>query len=318
MKRSLFALFLALAASLSLVIPAGAVVGGIDAIDNPGVVSFWTPGTFTRNRCTGTLIDDGTPVNGSDLVLTAAHCVYPLTYPGNQPSTARIGSVDNSTGAAYTEYTISQYFVRSDYNDLTWSNDLMVVRLNAQVPPSVETPARWNLPPIADHTLGTVQGYGWTCDGPPLLDCSTWYHGPLQRMVSKVVPDAECPAHMTDPGRKVCFTDAHGNNAMACPGDSGGPMFTKDALGRFEVRIAIVGDADDWAAESCTTAPDGGRALGMGTDVSFYRFWIADVIAGNVTPFDPSTIYPPGCCPPIGRSAAVGLPWGMQDFELVG
>jgi secreted trypsin-like serine protease len=300
--------------------PAGAIIGGVDAVSNPGVVSLYTT-LPDRNRCTGTLLDDSTPADGTPWVLTANHCVWSLGYPPAQPSSARVGSIDNTTG--YTPYGIAKddtYYVRPDFDDMAWTNDIMVIKLATPVPASVQTPVKWNLPSVAPGSTGTAMGWGWVCNGPSGLDCSTWYKGLLQQMATRILPDSDCVGHMANPERKLCFEERNGGNIMAGPGDSGGPLFTKDAAGQFEVRGVIIGDGDDPRARDPLTTPEGDNGKGMATDVSAFRFWIADVMAGNVEAFDLDTMYPPGCCgTPAGRSAAPeGLPWGHPDFELAG
>lgn len=263
--------------------PANAIVNGVDATSNPGVVSLWTDNPY-RNRCSGTLLDDGTPADGTDVVMTAAHCIYsfhPAYNPNVGRTMARIGSVDNTVG--YTEREVVEFLWHPGYDPNTWVADIMLLRLESPVDASVQKPVKWNLSSVPVGTIGTLQGYGWVCDGPPGLPCSTWYVGKLQKMAAKILPDDTCTVFMTEPGKKACYEDAAGEHTMACPGDSGSSFLTKAANGDFQARIIVVGDGDGDAAGSCTQAPGGDNGKGMGTDVAAYRFWIQENIDDGCT-----------------------------------
>lgn len=258
--------------------PAPAIVNGVDATSNPGVVSLWTDNP-NRNRCSGTLIEDGSPADGTDLVLTAAHCIYSFTAPTAGATHARLGSVSNIDG--YTERLVTEFNWYPGYNPDTWVGDIMVLRLDSPVPASVQKPMQWNMGPVAVGTFGTLQGYGWVCDGPAGLDCSSWYKGNLQKMSAKILPDDTCTVFMAEPAKKACYEDAAGEERMACPGDSGSGFLTKSATGDFQVRVVVVGDGDGDPDGSCTRGPNGTNGLGMGTDVSAYRFWIQGFTDGT-------------------------------------
>ena len=81
MRRTLLALVSATLLAISMVAPATAITGNyVKDFDHPfvGLVAFYsdsrgTDGAFT-GRCSGSLLDDGTPEDGSRVFLTAGHC----------------------------------------------------------------------------------------------------------------------------------------------------------------------------------------------------------------------------------------------------
>lgn len=261
--------------ALSTATPAHAVVGGNDAITNPGAVSLWTMSPY-RNRCTGTLIDDG-DAPGSEWVLTAAHCVYVFTDPASGGVEARIGALDNTTGGNFETRTATQFVWHPSFDPATLANDVMLIRLNE---PAYSQAMKFNFPHPPVGLVGDVHGWGWTCDGPPGLACSSWYQGPLQRYATHTIPTSEC-ATAVDVNH-ACFESLNGEYKSACLGDSGAGMTARVFNGRWEhvLPIMVLGDGDDWSGASCTTAPDGGNGLGLGVKLDHYQDWMRDVMGG--------------------------------------
>jgi secreted trypsin-like serine protease len=283
---------MALGAFLTVVAPAPAIVGGTDAVANPGIVSIYTT-VPDRNRCSGTLVDDGLEQSGidegSEWVLTAAHCWYPLNAPGAGTVEVRIGGVTNADGSGYTSRTITQYWYHPTFNPENNVGDVMLVKLNAMVPRAVQEPARYTLGSIPVGTNVHIAGYGWVCDGPPGLPCSTNYEGPLQRMTGQILPDGNCWSEfLVDQPRQACFGRTT-VPAMAAPGDSGTGAFTKDAQARFVVRMVVLGEGDSNTG-SVLNGPNGTPGLGMGMEVGPYVPWMQGVMD--------TMAYPPTASPP--------------------
>jgi secreted trypsin-like serine protease len=81
MRRTLLALASAALLAISIVAPATAITGNyVEDFDHPfvGLVAFYSDNRGTDaafvHRCSGSLLDDGTPADGSRVFLTAGHC----------------------------------------------------------------------------------------------------------------------------------------------------------------------------------------------------------------------------------------------------
>ena len=81
MRRTLLALVSASLLAISLIGPATAITGNyVEDFDHPFValIAFYSDAEGSDeaflHRCTGSLVDDGTPADGSRVVVTAGHC----------------------------------------------------------------------------------------------------------------------------------------------------------------------------------------------------------------------------------------------------
>lgn len=298
--RRLKAALLGLAAATGLIVAtpatAPAIVGGTDALSNAGVVSIWTDSP-NRNRCGGSIISTS-PANK---IITAAHCYYALTAPGAGRVDVRIGAVDNTKPCAteaapapgadcYISRTIVDYDAHPGFDGVSTHDDLMVAVLDRPVPSWVKK-LQWQTSPVPTGATFRIQGYGWICDGPPNLDCSTNYKGKLQQMNAKAVDFwTNCPL-ADDSAKQTCFQHSLGGFVMTCPGDSGTGGFTK-GFNVDVLRVVVIADGDDATGRSCTTAPDGSPGAGYGIDIGApaYQAWLTDVLFEDVeAPTPPAT-----------------------------
>ena len=279
MKRVLAVLSLVAVAFGLVTVPAPAIVNGDNAATNPGAVSLWTDSP-ARNRCTGTLVDDEQGGPGTKWVLTAAHCIYSFTAPGAGNVTARIGSTDNTTGYVPIKVVPGQFWYNPAFDVNTLGNDVMLMLLESETPASVQV-MKWRKPSLPVGAITQAYGWGWVCDGPAGQSCSTWYMGPLQRMIAKRLANASCATHL-DPSQ-ICFGASPDGFTMACLGDSGGPMKSPDFDGSPILRWSIVGDGDDFNGASCTTKPDGTPGLGLAIDIGRpdIQAWMGGVMGGS-------------------------------------
>ena len=81
MRRTLLALVSAALLAISLVAPATAITGDyVEDFEHPfvGLIAFYSDARGTDeaflHRCSGSLVDDGTPADGSRVFVTAGHC----------------------------------------------------------------------------------------------------------------------------------------------------------------------------------------------------------------------------------------------------
>lgn len=251
--------------------PAQAVVGGTTAASNPGVASLWTmgPNVPHRNRCGATLIKDR-------WLVTSAHCWDVLN--GNQPE-ARFG-LDNTAPTAVRG--ISAHFIAPGFDPNTFANDLMLLKLDAPVPTSVQKPMGYTLGSPAVGTTGRVSGWGWPCETPGKAGCGVSVSGPLRQANITVTADNNCSnAFGWSTSYYFCVTSSDGGPEMACFGDSGVAFYTKDAIGNFWWRGVFNIDGDDPNGGSCGAAPDGGPPRGAVTDGYPQLGWMISVMTNN-------------------------------------
>lgn len=263
MKRILALLAFVFALLLSAV-PANAIVGGSNAYVNPGAVSLWTQ-TPNRNRCTGILVHP-------KWVLTAQHCNGALFAPTAGTIEARLGSTDNTTG--YESIQVVDHVDYPGFDPATLTHDLTLLELKI---PAKSKPAKLGSA-LPASGLAHPHGWGWTCNGPSGLDCSTWYKGPLQKMTAEKLPRTDCLTAVHT--NHVCFEDYQDREIMSCLGDSGSGAFTKGIDGVWYVRFMVIADGDDWNGASCTEKPDGTNGYGLGVETAAYEPWVRAVTSG--------------------------------------
>lgn len=252
------------------------IVGGNDASE-PLTVAFTTTGeTGPSLRCGGFIIDKWWAV-------TAAHCTHEAIVPGQ--SQARVGSLMWASGG--TQVGVAAVIVHPGFTGETPKDDIALVKFSQAVSYS-PIPLGWN--PGSVGTVYRTQGWGNVCDL-DITDPACWESIPdnLQELDLKrlsgdacALQDPETGADLFFPQTMLCLVSADGSAAMACFGDSGGPVLRR-IHGKWVAVGLIVGDADSNVLHPniCSTGPDGSPGKGMATNVSRYIPWVIHALAGS-------------------------------------
>jgi transmembrane serine protease 3 len=208
------------------------IVGGSEARPHslPYIVSLRQGWSMKMHFCGGTLIrvDNG---NETDIVITAAHCLY--NEPANMQVVAGAHNLRSST-ADEQAVEASRYVLHPDYDGETMVNDIAIIKLDKPIRfGRTAQPACLPLAgeQVADQTPGLVAGWGLMEEGQrqainlmqvvvPTVNsqkCITSYKNAEEPMdiVPKVMLCAGYPIGGKD----------------ACQGDSGGPLTYKTKNG---------------------------------------------------------------------------------------
>ncbi|PTL76207.1 serine protease [Vitiosangium sp. GDMCC 1.1324] len=202
------------------------IVGGVEARpgSHPWIVSLQQYGS---HFCGGSLIRVSPTVEASDIVVTAAHCVY----DGSSGLTVVAGAHDlNRPGAGQVSVSGERAVYHSAYNPDTTLNDIAIIKLakpikfSSTIQPVFLPQAGEAVP---DNTLGTVAGWGLTREGgydtsSILMQVSvpTINSRELASMYSKEGISID-PKAMLGAGYRQGGKDS-------CQGDSGGPFVFKN------------------------------------------------------------------------------------------
>jgi len=205
--------------------PGQRIVGGQEAKphSHPWIVSMQS---FGSHFCGGSLINTGNPKQ-SNIVVTAAHCVY----EGSRYVKVAAGAHDLSNGAVgQQEAEVETVIYHPQYNPDTTMNDIAVLKLKTPIKFSdtvkpVCLPAHGEQ--LADNSQAVVAGWGLTKEGgedtsnvlmqvgiPTIKysDCSTMYKK------AKINIDQQA---------MICGGYKEGGKD-SCQGDSGGPFVFKN------------------------------------------------------------------------------------------
>jgi transmembrane serine protease 3 len=207
------------------------IVGGVEARPNsfPFMISLQQYGS---HFCGGSLIQTpDTKPGESDIVLTAAHCVY----DGVNSLTASAGAhnLQRPTSSQQT-VTARKYapIYHPKYNPQTTMNDIAIIRLDQPIKfTSTVVPICLPAPNDQASGEGTVAGWG-------LMEEDGDVSPKLNQVGVPVIPTKECQAMYRPQGvgidgaAMLCAAYKQGGKD-SCQGDSGGPFFFKNAQGAF-------------------------------------------------------------------------------------
>ncbi len=216
--------------------PAGAVVGGSDAVQGqfPYLVSVVSSGWFgTSHICGGAILDSTT-------VLTAAHCA-----DGSTTASLRVsyGSTNRTAG---TTVSLSRVTMHPAYSTSTINNDMAVLKLSRAIPLDGVKAAAIPLAASGSVASGAVQVAGWgkTAGSSQALPVQAQYAD------LNIVDRATCGARWSDINditkNMMCAGGAN-DGLTSCNGDSGGPL-VQDQGGKA-VLVGIV----SWGMYGCSS-----------------------------------------------------------------
>jgi secreted trypsin-like serine protease len=229
------------------------VVGGTRAAE--GEFPFMASLTISGSACGGALYSP-------NLILTAAHCVG--ATGATTRATAYLGTVDRQSSSRLTR--TSNYIYRSPtYNSSTLAGDWALIRLSSPVTTLAPLPITTTT--AYDSGTFTVAGWGLTSES------GTSISRYLNKAEVPFVSDATCNSASYYNGdviaaQQICAGYAAGG-VDTCSGDSGGPMFRRDANNAW-IQVGIT----SWG-EGCARA----NKPGVYTQVSNFASVIAAAAA---------------------------------------
>jgi hypothetical protein len=251
MRRTLLALVSAGLLAMTLVVPATAITGNyVEDFEHPfvGLIAFYSDAAGTDDaflhRCTGSLVDDGTPADGSRVVVTAGHCTDDGTGDAvavsarmwfRQDAGTRFDGVNRDPLTGYPDMCIDDPTVVLDacvvshemYNygfdnfaGFPNHRDVGVVILDTPVIlPEYGTITTAGVITSPKSVTMTVSGYGIT-DGHAASDPTVSFRERLMATTTLVRINNKDTA-----GFSIATQGKGGWRGGTCSGDSGGPVF---------------------------------------------------------------------------------------------
>uniref|UniRef100_A0A5S6QA29 Peptidase S1 domain-containing protein n=1 Tax=Trichuris muris TaxID=70415 RepID=A0A5S6QA29_TRIMR len=191
----------------------------------------------TIAMCAGSLIDNGMG-NGTDMVLTATHCVF---YNNVFQPAGRLSVIVGAHNVDRVEdsfvYLKVRNYVTYLYNPENDENDLTLMRLSEPVMYTrYVSPICLATPHTSTTTPTTCFGAGWgkTKKGNP--------SSALKMTRLNVLPSSECTYNDRD-NRALCAENYYVND-LPCMGDSGSPLFCEVEGRYFLFGILSAGPSD--------------------------------------------------------------------------
>ncbi|XP_030080141.1 serine protease snake-like [Drosophila hydei] len=204
-------------------------------------------------RCGGSLI-------ASKFVLTAAHCI---DFGGQVPVTVRLGG-DNLTMGMGVDNQIRRIFMHPAYDEKTAYNDIALLELEMDAPPSLVPVCLWQHAKLAEKEL-TAVGYGQ-------ISFTGLSSSQLLKVDLQHISDDLCQDYYTREllaeglaASQLCAGDTKGKGDT-CQGDSGGPLLMRSDLTWYVVGVTSLG-------HGCATGPPS-----IYTRVSSHLDWIESVV----------------------------------------
>lgn len=267
-----------------------------------------------QNYCGGTILDNYH-------VLTAAHCVegdsYYYTYTSVAPQLQDEQQVLSGSVQLIraSEFYYPDTFVDSEA--LSWPDDIAIVKLEAPMP--VDPSDYVNLASTTDissydvvDTEMVVIGHGYTRSGTDNADL-------LQGTTQTILSPSQCRSAGIS-SKQLCLIGEYSSETellnSTCGGDSGGPLYWYNGSEYIQVGITSYGPTQ------CGN-PDSDYSSAY-TEVAEYRDWIADVLAGRMTPqvtvtdFDRENYTPDEGGGDFGTSSGGSLSWAWLLALIVG
>jgi hypothetical protein len=255
MRRTLLALLSATVLAIGMVAPTTAITGNfVDDFDHPfvGLIAFYSDRQGTDeafvHRCSGSLVDDGTPADGSRVFVTAGHCTDDETGTDvnvsariwfRQDAGARFDGVNRDPLTGYPDRCIDDRTVALDacetahemynygFNNFAGfpnHRDVGVVILDKPVVlPEYATITDAGAITSNKSVKLTVSGYGIS-DGHAASDPTVSFRSRLMALTTLVTT--------TNPNTAGFNLETQGNGGSrggTCSGDSGGPVFFPSA-----------------------------------------------------------------------------------------